>query len=757
MRRFTASSECLVNCVPWVSRKIGIHFFLAYFLVTALVLQSNLVVDAAESKTIRVVPNDYSSIQEAINAAENGDIVLVTPGIYYENVIVNKTISLIAENQNAMINGTSGSLGSVVKVIAINASIIGFTIRGGSAGIFLHGRKDLKVSTIVRGNRIMDAEYGVYVYWSNGSLVTENTLVNNTNGVYAYWSSAQVTKNVIENNSNGALATGSRSSTYNKNTFRNNVYGINIGWSQVAHRIYHNNFISNTQNTQVSEGVGHVWDDGFPSGGNYWSGYTGTDLYGGFFQNETGSDGIGDIPHIIDSNNQDNYPLMTPWTPPAEPKTWTVDDDGPADFHTIQEAINAAENGDTIYVYNGTYYEKVILNKTVSLTGENQSITVIDGGGDGTTVYITSDNVTIKGFTIKNGEIGLHIQSSANTTLEKNEVLRNSFDGVKIANSSGIKINNNMLSRNSQHGIFIFQSSHNSITNNTVTSDSRWSVGIFIYSSSSNEICCNEVRGTGDNEGGVELLNSTDNILRDNVVINNNWSGISLRYSSNNAIRGNTIADHKWFGMRITYSHNNHIYQNNLISNTQQVSLDSANATWDYNGLGNYWNNYICHDNNFDGVGDTPYQINENNTDHFPLMGKFYTFTGHKEDNEFKVWVISNSTISDFTYADSQNGQNISLIRFNITGKDDSIGFCRITIPHALLEEPYEITVNALPPIMENEITSNVTHTCLYFTYHHSIKQVVIIPEIFPTTYLAILLLVSLITIMTRKKLFQPK
>jgi len=59
----------------------------------------------------------------------------------------------------------------------------------------------------------------------------------------------------------------------------------------------------------------NVWDDGYPSGGNYWSDYDGLDLYSGLYQNETGSDGIGDNPYIIAENNQDRYSLMTLITP----------------------------------------------------------------------------------------------------------------------------------------------------------------------------------------------------------------------------------------------------------------------------------------------------------------------------------------------------------------------------------------------------------------------------------------------------------
>jgi hypothetical protein len=87
---------------------------------------------------------------------------------------------------------------------------------------------------------------------------------------------------------------------------------------------------------------------------------------------------------VIMANNFAVYP---------ESKTWTVDDDGPADFHTIQEAISAAKLGDTIYVHNGTYSEHVVVNKNdLTLFGENKDATIIDGGEIGTVVQITAND-----------------------------------------------------------------------------------------------------------------------------------------------------------------------------------------------------------------------------------------------------------------------------------------------------------------------------------------------------------------------------
>ncbi|MDH5449556.1 MAG: hypothetical protein OEX77_01465 [Candidatus Bathyarchaeota archaeon] len=70
--------------------------------------------------------------------------------------------------------------------------------------------------------------------------------------------------------------------------------------------------MNNTVRTYASV---NIWDNGYPSGGNYWTHYTGIDLSSGPYQNETDGDGIGDTSYLIDDNNQDKYPLMTPITP----------------------------------------------------------------------------------------------------------------------------------------------------------------------------------------------------------------------------------------------------------------------------------------------------------------------------------------------------------------------------------------------------------------------------------------------------------
>ena len=83
--------------------------------------------------------------------------------------------------------------------------------------------------------------------------------------------------------------------------------------------------------------------------------------------------------------------------------TLYVGGDGPGNYSAIQDAITDAANGDTIFVYNGTYYENILIYKSIQLLGEEKNTTIIDGDKKGDVVQVMADNVTISGFTVKNG------------------------------------------------------------------------------------------------------------------------------------------------------------------------------------------------------------------------------------------------------------------------------------------------------------------------------------------------------------------
>ena len=127
-------------------------------------------------------------------------------------------------------------------------------------------------------------------------------------------SNATVSCNDVAGNGGGGIAFYSNSGTSSCNTvFGNSVVGNRYGIllnNSGNNTVYHNSFINNTQQAVISGSEPNTWDEGYPSGGNYWSDYNGTDVYSGPYQNVTGSDGIGDTPYVIDANNTDHYPLV---------------------------------------------------------------------------------------------------------------------------------------------------------------------------------------------------------------------------------------------------------------------------------------------------------------------------------------------------------------------------------------------------------------------------------------------------------------
>jgi parallel beta-helix repeat protein len=234
----------------------------------------------------------------------------------------------------------------------------------------------------------------------------------------------------------------------------------------------------------------------------------------------------------------------------GEPRTWIVDDNGPADFHTIQEAINAANQGDTIYVYNGTYYEHVLIDKAISLLGENKSTTIIDGGGTSTVVSIQSpeQNVLVDGFTIQYG-----------------------FDGVELTAFGGSKVSNNIIRNNTNDGIYLFYSSDNIISGNTITNNTE--VGIHVgywldYPSNNNTITENTI--SCDDYGMVLDTSEGNTIFNNTLTAYHHEQGIRLYYSSNNHILGNRMTGTPLLGVDINIgilleeSNYNNIAENNM-------------------------------------------------------------------------------------------------------------------------------------------------------------------------------------------------
>jgi len=172
--------------------------------------------------------------------------------------------------------------------------------------------QDCSLNT-VSGNTLLNDYYGIGVVESNNNTISENTVTSGVNGVDFERCSNNILSgnNVTENNDEGVILDPQASSNVlNDNIIANNNIGL-ILWEASNNLIYANSFVNNTQQVHIIEsGYSNSWDNGYPSGGNFWSDYNGTDFYSGPYQNVSGSDGIGDTPYLIDSANIDNYPLV---------------------------------------------------------------------------------------------------------------------------------------------------------------------------------------------------------------------------------------------------------------------------------------------------------------------------------------------------------------------------------------------------------------------------------------------------------------
>ncbi len=254
---------------------------------------------------IIIVPDSYSTIQEAINAADEGDTIYVKPGVYNEHIVVNKTLSVFGENPvTTIVDGEETSL-LLVSIVSHSVVFAGFTIQRTASnreayGISVFNNKNV----ILSDNLINDCWFGISLTNSTNCTILKNEVSGNFRcGIYLRDQSSynNIVGNSISNNPTGIHATGST---------QNNTF-------------YHNNIINNDYQIFLGPGCRVSWDNGCE--GNYWSGYSGADVDG---------DGVGDteLPWL----GVDYYPLITPYWNPAD-----VNHDLAVDIHDVALVCNA--------------------------------------------------------------------------------------------------------------------------------------------------------------------------------------------------------------------------------------------------------------------------------------------------------------------------------------------------------------------------------------------------------------------------------
>ena len=295
---------------------------------------------------------------------------------------------------------------------------------------------------------------------------------------------------------------------------------------------------------------------------------------------------------------------------------------GHCNYSKIQYAIDNSSDGDTIYVYSGIYFENVVVDKSITLQGEDRETTVIDGDKNDEALYVSADNCIVHGFTMKNGYYNTVSIGSSNNILTENIIIHAVDSGISIDKPSrNNTISYNLLSNNGYCSINL-ASSGNIISKNilrngiAITSSGNYIIdntffnsGISIYylsnapTSYPNTVINNTINGkrlvywdgesnkTIENDAGQIILMKCNNITVENLEISNVSTGIFLFKTNDCHIRNNSISS-VGCGIRLYDSSNNNTILDNNISFNGYIGIllgNCSNSIISSNVISNNW------------------------------------------------------------------------------------------------------------------------------------------------------------------------
>jgi len=323
-----SSKNTLTNNVVTANRVYGVHLWdTSNDTLTDNVVSNNydgIIIESCSNAILRSNTASGNIWNFGVGGVELSHFV---HDIDASNKVEGKSIQFLVNRKDVVID-SSWDVGCLCLVNSTNVTVKDLTLTIGNwHGIKFAYTKDSRIENVT----ISRTSYAIdFSYSPNNTLI--NSVISNRMGIRLRDSSGNaIINNSISNTWHAVSFFYSSNNTITNNYINNNGYGIWL-YDSSDNKIYHNNFVENTQHIYDSSiecpeyplSI-NIWDDGYPSGGNYWSDYAGADLCNGPYQNETGSDGIGDSPYVIDADNRDNYPLMSPWTPTPPVITATVD------------------------------------------------------------------------------------------------------------------------------------------------------------------------------------------------------------------------------------------------------------------------------------------------------------------------------------------------------------------------------------------------------------------------------------------------
>jgi len=570
-----------------------------------------------------VVPDDYPSIQSAINNAKPGYTIMVKSGIYHENIIVNKEIALEGIDSGRgrpLINGE-------VLIEADNVKFKGFTVMHGDKGILINGSR----RCVVTDNFIAYNRFGIYLNMSSNCLIANNTLYQNSwAGIFIEQSSG----NIIMNNNvsygfNGIYIKSSNMTKISGNLIENIVFN-GIMLDSIEYGPAHNNTIVNNvlRKTKmllatIEPSYSEITNNIFVNGGiEIWY------LSFKHFNN------------IVRNNTVNGKPLIL------------------------------LNNAAGIKI---DYAGQVILINCMNITVENLNISH-------TAVAIqllNTSNTRLENNVLSNSGVGIELDSSSNNIIRNNTVSNNYDYGICLAwDSNNNVVADNKINGTSKYGgLYLHFSNNNELRSNIIVNND---IGILHTYSSHNTIYKNYV---AYNKLGIELFASSWNTIYRNMFLENDI-GVNITdagsvndifyLSVNNIFYLNDFMNkvnaysssretNLWFSkQKITYSYNGRIYTS---------------------PLGNYWSDYVGTDMNEDGVGDNPYDKG-NVIDPYPLSSHVSNYSISPPitvvveglPQSYRIPVYVNGVFSGYVQGGGSMTLNVSEVKVTIRVGQPAVG-----------------------------------------------------------------------------------